>query len=190
MPPKPKYTKEQITEIAMGVVAKNGADALTAKELSKALGTSTSPIFTFFNTMREVQDSARDAAMHYFESYSVGNDPQMPLFKQIGMKMVMFGVEQPKLYQFLFMRENDNSVTFDEVFGELGETAALCVKAIENDYGLSGEKARQLFENVWIYTFGIGALCATGACTFIQEKLSARLSTQFKAMMMLMNSEQ
>ena len=41
----------------------------------------------------------------------------MPLFKQIGMQMVLFGAKEPKLYQLLFMQENRCAVSFDDVFG-------------------------------------------------------------------------
>ena len=67
MPPKAKFTKEQITKAALGVVSEKGAQALTAKELGAALGTSTTPIFTVFNSMQEVQDEVMLAAMERFE---------------------------------------------------------------------------------------------------------------------------
>ena len=39
MPPKAKFTKEQITKAALSVVSEKGVQALTAKELGAALGT-------------------------------------------------------------------------------------------------------------------------------------------------------
>ena len=39
MPPKPKYTREQIASAAFELVRKNGVQALTARELGKAIGT-------------------------------------------------------------------------------------------------------------------------------------------------------
>ena len=101
----------------------------------------------------------------------------------------MFGMQEPKLYQLLFMQENQNAVSFDDVFGELGTTADICIDAICKDYGLSPADARVLFENVWIYTFGVGALCAMGVCRFSEERLGQMLSTEFQAMMMLMKSD-
>lgn len=62
MPPKPKYTKEQIVAAALNVVSQKGVQALTAKELGSALGMSTSPIFTVFDSMQEVQDEVKKAA--------------------------------------------------------------------------------------------------------------------------------
>ena len=189
MPPKPKFTKEEIVQAALEVVSQKGIDALTAKELGDALGSSARPIFTVFNSMKEVQDEVRAAAMHRFESFAEQKLPNMPLFKQMGMQMVLFGAKEPKLYQLLFMQENRNAVSFDDVFGELGPTAETCIGLIREEYGMSEQEAKLLFENVWIYTFGVGALCATRVCHFSEEKLGQMLSTEFQAMMLLVKSK-
>ena len=189
MPPKPKFTKEQIVQTALEVVSQKGVEALTAKELGDALGTSARPIFTVFTSMKEVQDEVRDAAMRRFEGYAKQKRPDMPLFKQVGMQMVLFGAREPKLYQLLFMQENRNAVSFDDVFGELGPTAETCIGLIRKEYDMSEQEAKLLFENVWIYTFGIGALCATRVCHFSEEKLGQMLSTEFQAMMLLVKSK-
>lgn len=188
MPPKPKFTKEEIVAAAVEVVSKKGVEGLTARELGEALGSSARPIFTVFKNMEELQEEVRKAAMHRFENYAVHTLPDIPLFKQVGMKMVLFGAKEPKLYQLLFMQENRSDITFDDVFGELGTTADLCVEAIQRDYNLSAADAKMLFENVWIYTFGVGALCATRVCNFTEEQVGQMLSTEFQAMMMLVKS--
>lgn len=188
MPPKPRFKKEEIVAAAMEIVAKKGIEGLTTQELRNVLNCSASPIFTVFSTMKEIQDEVRIAAMHRFEEFTVADITDMPVFKQVGMKMVLFGSQEPKLYQLLFMQENCNAVTFDDVFGELGDTAALCIDAIEKDYGLTQKLAKILFENVWIYTFGIGALCATRVCHFSKEELGEMLTMEFQAVMMLIKS--
>lgn len=189
MPPKPKFTKEEITAAGLKIASEKGIDALTAQELRDELGCSSSPIFTLYNSMKEIQSDVRNAAMKYFDGYTGVETPDMPVFKKTGMKMVLFGCREPKLYQLLFMRENECISTFNDMFEILGDTASVCIKAIEKDYGLDSAKARRLFEHVWIYTFGVGALCATGACTFSEKELGQMLSTQFRAMMMLIKSE-
>lgn len=188
MPPKPKFTKEEIVKTALEIVAQKGVEALTAKELGDWLGTSARPIFTVFHSMKEVQDEVRAAAMHRFESFAEQKLPGMPLFKQVGMQMVLFGAKEPKLYQLLFMQENRNAVSFDDVFGELGPTAETCIQMIQKEYDMGEDEAKLLFENVWIYTFGVGALCATRVCQFSETKLGQMLSTEFQAMMLLVKS--
>lgn len=188
MPPKPKFTREEIVQTALEVVSRKGVEALTAKELGDALGASARPIFTVFSSMKQVQDAVREAAMRRFESFVGQKLPDMPLFKQVGMQMVLFGAREPKLYQLLFMQENRNAVSFDDVFGELGPTAQTCIRLIQEEYAMREADARLLFENVWIYTFGVGALCATRMCQLSEEKLGQMLSTEFQAMMLLVKS--
>ena len=80
MPPKPKFTRDEIVQAALTIVSEKGIEALTAKELGDALGASARPIFTVFATMKEVQDAVREAAMRRFESYAEQKLPGMPLF--------------------------------------------------------------------------------------------------------------
>ena len=188
MPPKTKFTKEQITKAALGVVSEKGAQALTAKELGAALGTSTTPIFTVFNSMQEVQDAVMLAAMERFEEYAHKAAHLGPVFKQVGMQMILFAKEEPKLYQLIFMSSISEAQTFDDIYAHLGSVADECLDVLQKDYDLSKDNAKTLFEHVWIHTFGIGALCATGMCDFSHERIAEMLTQDFTAMMMLMKS--
>lgn len=189
MPPKPKFTKDEIVQAALEVVSQKGVEALTAKELGDALGSSARPIFTVFRSMKEVQDEVRAAAMRRFERFAAQTLPDMPLFKQVGMRMVLFGAKEPKLYQLLFMQENHNAASFDDVFGALGSTAETCIQSLRNAHSLTEAESRLLFETVWIYTFGIGALCATGTCRFSEQRLGEMLSTEFQAMLLFVKPD-
>lgn len=182
MPPKPKYTKEQIIAAALEVVAQNGAEFLTAKELANALNTSTSPIFTVFSSMLEVQEAVKKAAMERFELYARRQKADMPIFKQVGMQMVLFAKEEPKLYQLIFMSQNSDVKSFEDIYAHLGSVAGECLNTLQNDYGLSAENARVLFEHSWIHTYGIATLCATGMCELTQKEISELLTADFTAM--------
>lgn len=186
MPPKPKYTREEITAAALEVVSQKGIAALTAKELGHALNTSTTPIFTVFDSMQDVQNEVKAAAMARFESYAHKTGADMPIFKQIGMKMILFAKEEPWLYQLVFMSANSDVRSFDDIYARLGTVADECLDTIRRDYGLSDADARTLFEHTWIHTFGIGVLCATGMCHFSDEQISQMLTQDFTAMMTLL----
>ena len=188
MPPKAKFTKEEITKAALGVVSEKGVQALTAKELGAALGTSTTPIFTVFNSMQEVQDEVRLAAMERFEEYAHKSEYIKPVFKQVGMQMIMFAKEEPNLYQLIFMSSISKAQTFDDIYAHLGSVADECLDVLQKEYELSKDNAKMLFEHVWIHTFGIGAMCATGVCDFSDEQIAKMLTQDFTAMMLLMKS--
>ena len=183
MPPKPKFTKEEIVAAALELVSEKGIEALTARELGVRLGSSARPIFTVFNSMEEVQEEVRAAALKRFESYAEKAMHYTPVFKQVGMQMILFAMEEPKLYQLVYMSENAGATDFEGITQQLGDVAQLCVDVIQRDYSLSEKDAKALFEHVWIYTFGIGALCATGMCRFSQDEIIQMLGQDFMAML-------
>jgi len=183
MPPKPKFTKKEIVAAALELVSEKGIEALTARELGARLGSSARPIFTVFNSMEEVQVEVRAAALKRFESYAEKAMHYTPVFKQVGMQMILFAMEEPKLYQLVYMSENAGATDFEGIVDRLGDVAQLCVDVIQRDYSLSEKDAKALFEHVWIYTFGIGALCATGMCRFSQEEIIQMLGQDFMAML-------
>ena len=188
MPPRPRFTEKEIVDVALGLVSEKGITALTARELGQYLGSSTRPIFTVFENMEEVQKRVKAAAWEKFESYTAKAMNYTPAFKQVGMQMVLFAVEEPKLYQLLFMQENSEVRGFRDLLPRLGSTAETCLAMITDDYGLTEEEANLLFENVWVYTYGIGALCATRACSFSEEELVRMLGTDFMAMIAFIKS--
>ena len=188
MPPKPKFTREEVVQAALDIVSARGIEALTARELGAALGSSARPLFTVFKNMEELHQATRAAAMARFEEFSPDGLEDAPVFKQVGMRMVLFGMQEPKLYQLLFMEENATAASFDDVISRLGPTAQGCIDAICADYGLNARQARMLFENMWIYTFGIGALCAMRVCSFSRQQLGQMLTTAFQSAMMLIKS--
>ena len=188
MPPKPKFTREEIVAAALELVSEKGMSALTSRDLGIRLGSSARPIFTVFNSMQEVQDAVMLAAMERFEEYAHKAAHMEPVFKQVGMQMILFAKEEPKLYQLIFMSSISEAQTFDDIYAHLGSVADECLNVLQKDYDLSKDNAKTLFEHVWIHTFGIGALCATGMCDFSHEQIAEMLTQDFTAMMMLMKS--
>ena len=139
--------------------------------------------------MDELRQEVRTAAMARFEAYGDRATKDAPEFKRAGVQMLLFAQEEPKLYQLLFVNSSREAASFADVFGELGPMAERCVEAIRRDYALSDGDARLLFEHVWIYTFGLGTLCAGGA-RFSQERLQGMLSTSFRALLTLAKTGQ
>ena len=189
MPPKPKFTKEEIVAAALELVSKDGIEALTARELSLYLGSSARPIFTVFNSMEEVAQAVREAAMEKYEEFVSRALDYFPEFKKYGMQMIAFSKQEPKLFQLLFMTENKYAESFQDVFSILGKTAKACIDIIERDYKLEPDMAMLLFEHAWIHSFGICVMCAMGTCRFTDEEISQMLSDNFMGMMMLTKSD-
>lgn len=188
MPPKPKFSREEMIAAALELVSERGVEALTTRGLGEQLGCSARPIFTLFRNMEELFLEVRKAAMRRFESYAERVTGYAPAFKRTGMQMVLFGAREPKLYQLLFMQEDRQASDFEDVLGTLGATAEKCIANLCSEYGLSREQAHAVFEPVWIYTFGIGTLHATRVCQFSETQVERMLSTEFSAMLHLVKA--
>ena len=55
MPPKAKFTRQEIIDAAVDIARRAPLEAVTAQELASVLGTSTRPVFTYFRTLEEVR---------------------------------------------------------------------------------------------------------------------------------------
>lgn len=184
MPPKPKFTREEIVSAALQLVSASGVEALTARELGVRLGSSARPIFTVFKNMDELLSCVRDAAMKYFEAFCAGKFADMPRFKRVGMKMVLLGIHEPHLFKLLFMHGEFGFHSFDELLSVLGDSAERSLDMLKEDNSLDRRSAKTVFENMWIFTFGLGVLCANGSCAFSEAEVSDRLSCAFNAIML------
>lgn len=69
MPPKAKFTREEIVEAAFSIVKADGFEALTSRALGTRLGSSARPIFTVFQSMDEVQQAVIEAAKVLYKEY-------------------------------------------------------------------------------------------------------------------------
>lgn len=189
MPQKPKFTREEIVDAALKIAADKGIRALTSRALGAELGSSARPIFTVFNSMEEVLGEVRKAAFARFNEYSERVGEDIPAFKRIGVQMILFATEQPKLYRLLFMSEQPEAKTFDDMFANLGDPAVQSIDFIQRDYSLSRNDAMQLFKHVWIYTYGLGVLIATGMCSFTADETQSMLTCEFTSMMTHIKSQ-
>ena len=188
MPPRPKFTREDIIEKAYELASKNGIESVVARELGKQLGTSSSPIFTAFKNMEEVHGEVRSKALKEFESYVSDAMNYKPVFKYVGMKMIEFAMREPKLFQLVYMREHDEKQTFSMLVEELGDMVDVCIEIMQADYELSYEEAKLLFQQTWLHTYGICVLAAGKVCTLSMEEISTMLSMNFQGALMLLKS--
>lgn len=188
MPPKAKYTREEIIEAAFQMAREKGIDAVVARELGKKLGTSSSPIFTAFQNMEALQQEIRARAMKEFESHVRDALQYTPPFKWVGVRMIEFAVKEPKLFQILYMQEHGESQRYEDMVGELGNTVEVCLQFMEKDYALSRPEAEHIFKQVWLHTFGICVLVAAKVCHFTPEEISEMLSLEFQGALMLIKS--
>ena len=176
MPRKAKFSKEEIVEAALELVRTDGAEALTARALGSALGSSARPVFTVFQNMEEVRREVNAAEKKVYTGYVKRGLEQKSMFKGVGTEYILFAIEEPKLFRLLFMTEQKEEPTLKEVLPLIDDNYGTIYSCIENDYGLNGNYAQKLYHHLWIYTHGIATLCATQMCSFEREEIDDLLT--------------
>ncbi len=172
MPPKAKFTKEEIVEAAFHIVRTDGWEALTSRALGTRLGSSARPIFTVFQSMDEVQQAVLESAKALYKEYVHKGLTWEHPFKGVGTQYILFSIHEPKLFQLLFMTEQPQIPDFSGVLPLIEESYEEILLSIQNDHGLSERLAEKVYRHLWIYTHGIATLCATKMCRFTGEEIS------------------
>lgn len=190
MPPRAKYTKEEIIQTAFEMTREKGFGSVTARELGKKLGTSVTPIFNVFQNMSELQSEVRNLALKEFEKYVADAVNYTPAFKQFGVQMIKFATEEPQLFRILYMDVNEESQSFEVMIEGLGEPAQICMALIQQDYGVSEQDAVRLFRQAWIHTFAICVLLVNKICYFSKEEIMNMLGLDFQGSLMLIKAGQ
>ena len=180
MPPKAKYTKEQITDVAYEMVRRYGADMISARNLAADLGTSTSPIFAAFDSIDEVLSAVAKKAEALYKSYLDEGLSQAPAFKGAGLKYIQFAKDEPELFKFLFMRAGPDEPSHYLPAGFKFEPTVR--STVETSYKADEKKAKWLYNHLSIYTHGLAVLFAQGNCVFTDEDVSRMLSEIFYAL--------
>lgn len=171
MPRKAKFSKDEIIEAALKIVRDNGPEALTARALGAELGSSARPVFTVFTNMEEVRRDVAAAAREVYYRYVNRGLEQIFPFKGVGDEYILFAMEEPKLFQLLFMAEQKEIPTLTGILPLIDGNYERISDSIRKDYGLEGENIEKLYRHLWIYTHGIAVLCATRMCRFEKKEI-------------------
>ena len=178
MPPKCRFTREEIIQAALDLTAEKGVGALTARGLAQRLGSSAKPIFGLFANMEEVQQEVVKAANLRYQEYlrqdmSAG---RYPPYKASGMAYIRFAREQKELFKLLFMRDrtHEEKVAGDELEALLG--------LIQKNMGLSRDDAYRFHLEMWIYVHGIATMIATAYLEWDMDFISAALTDAYQGL--------
>lgn len=182
MPPKAKFSRDEIIEAAFNIVREHGFASLTARALGAQLGSSARPIFTAFQNMEEVQQSVTEAAKTHYKRYVERGLAENQAFKGVGRQYILFAVNEPELFRLLFMKEQEQVPGLSRILPLIDESYERIIFSIEKDYGLDKAPAEKLYRHLWIYTHGIATLCATKMCVFTGEEIGSMMTEVFRGL--------
>ena len=183
MPPKCKFTREEIIQAALSIARVEGTSAVTARALGAKLGSSSKPIFSVFENMEEVQAEVLKAAKALYAGYIRVGLQQDPAFKGVGMQYVLFAIREPKLFRLLFMSEQPQKPPVSGILPIIDESYDKILQSVRDGYGLGEADAKALYRHLWIYSHGIAVLCATNMCSFTAEEIGGMMTEVCKSLL-------
>lgn len=176
MPPKNRFTKDEMIDAALDIVREKGIDALTSRELGARMGSSTRPMFTYFSTVNELKEAVRvRAAERYRDVMREGLNDKIP-FLGVGRRQIKFAAEEPRLYRLLFLTPVWNGP--DGELPGIPELKREVVTSITEIYRVDVKTADQYYENMWLVGNSIAVRIVTGSGHFKPEDID-RIFGQF-----------
>lgn len=179
MPPKFKFTREQIVAAALEVTRKKGITGLTARGLAAELGSSAKPIFGLFQNMEEVQREVVSAANTLYQSYIKKGmaDNKFPPYKASGIAYIQFAKEEKELFKLLFMRDRT-----DEKIEENREEIRPILDLIIKNLDIDENEAYFFHLKLWLYVHGIATMIATNYLEWDIEFIDKALTDAYQGL--------
>lgn len=187
MPPKTRYTREQVEQAAFSIAREKGLEGLNARAIAKRLGCSTQPLYRDLNGMEEIRRAVLLRATRFFESYVRENSAQAALpYLGSGLAYLRFAKEETRLFSLLFMRSRSSE---EQTQGARDATFEYAAAQISAQLHYSLEKAREFHYQSYIYVHGLAAMIATGFLDYDEAALAGLLRRQYRALRLAFEAE-
>ena len=181
MPPKVKITKEEIINKTLELIRENGEDAVNARTIASALGCSTQPIFSNFESMEDLYAQVINAIYRLYTGF-IENElrsEKYPPYKAYGMAYIHFAKEEKELFKLLYMRDRSKEADADSIDSDLNRSM---VSLVQENTGLESQNANLFHLEMWAYVHGIATMFATGFLDLDWELVSKMLTDSYQGL--------
>ena len=156
MPPKKKYSRQQIVETAFKLAKRNGLESLTARKVADKLGSSVAPIYVSFEDIKDLKKAVAQKAFNISREMSK-EEVTGDRFLDIGIASLRFAKEYSKLFQELVLKKNEYIKDYDQ---ELGDGI---IEEMSDDPQLSDfteKELRMLLLKMRVFQLGLSVMVA------------------------------
>lgn len=156
MPPKKKFSKEQIVDAAFQIARTEGIDKITIRKVADKLGSSIAPIYVNFN---DVDELLRDVVKKIFDvsqQILLEQDSGNP-FRDIGIASLRFAKEYSVLFRDLVLKQNEYMEDYDE---DRGNDLVAHMKKDPDLEGFTDEELWNILLKMKIFQTGLSVMVA------------------------------
>ena len=178
MPPRYKFTKDEIVTAAFELTRESGPESVTARAVAARLQSSPKVIFGLFENMEELHAEVRKAAEQFSwdRMLSAMQEGTYPAYKASGMAYIRFAREERNLFELLYMQKRPAGQDSEE---EDRKRCQPIVDVIRKNTGLDEERAYLLHLEMWIFVHGIAVMIATSYLDWDEAFVSRALTDTY-----------
>ena len=172
MPPKSRFSAEDIIEVAFNIVRWNGWEALSARAVAEELNSSTMPVYFHFKSMENLEEEVIKKALALlldYQSRIITGD----LLLDFGVGYVSFSREEQHLFKGINDRKYSHLLT---KHGQMNFD--FLINALAGDERFrrySQEELRNIMIVLWVFIHGLAQL----RNSLPQERLEGIELTEF-----------
>ena len=182
MPARRKINKEDIVNVSVEVVRKEGMESLNARRIAKELGCSTQPIFYIYSGMDDIKKDVLKRIAKIFDKSMLKSNYNKPAYKDIGRNYIKFAKEEPIFFKLLFNSKiNEGAIEFIQLTG----SSEKIFETISNQTGMPKDKVQFFHLKMWLYVNGIANLVSNRTCDFSDDEIDNLLREQYLSMILL-----
>jgi len=180
-------TKEKILAAAIDIVRKGGTCALTARNLSSALGCGANAVFSKFGSMEGVLEAVHIEARRLFKERVGAGFSLNPPFKGMGLAFLWFAIDEPQLFK-LVMDDKASAASFEDYIDTQVGFKQESIAAISQSFGLQGKDAEMLYYQLMLVGIGLAHTCVEGGAALSIPQLSEILGKNVRAFLMVIRA--
>ena len=156
MPPKVKFTKEDVVDAAFAIVCERGFAALTARAVAARLHASVAPIYANFANLEDLAAAVVERAYHLSGEILAGQSGE-DVFTDIGRASLEMARTYPVLFRELVLNPTLHSSSYEEMEEKM-------VAAMADSPQLAGwslPERRKLLLKMRVFHTGLAVMAAT-----------------------------
>ncbi len=157
MPPKTRFTKEQVVRAAFAIIDKRGLKALSAREVARKLKSSTAPVYSYFKTMEKLKRAVAKKGKNLMIEYAVKPYTDI-VFLNMGVGFASFARDHKQLFRAFFLESGE----FKDVVNKYLEYLQNELVKDKRFESMPSENRGELLRKMWIFTHGLATLMCVG----------------------------
>lgn len=169
MPPQKRIFRQDILQAAVGLVRKQGPQALSVRSLAREMNCSTQPIYSEFESMQAL---CNELTAYIRENYLRADADS---YKKVALSFLHFARNEKNLFRLVYLRQRDAGETLFEDPNE-----AQTIRKLGVSLELSPQRAAEMHRRMQYYCYSMAVMMATGYLDFTEEEISEELTEYYR----------